>query len=70
MRWDQNGERLASSSIDGVVQVLDVGSGKVIYTGETEHQRKSFVIYLPIILIIYYRACYVNMLSLKRADKK
>ena len=36
VRWDHNGERLASTSDDGNVKVLDFASGRVTYTGKTE----------------------------------
>ena len=47
VRWDQNGERLASALLDdGTVKVLDFASGKVTYTGKTEDGSKPFVISL------------------------
>ena len=52
VRWDQNGERLASSSDDGTIKVLDFASGKITYTGETEDGSKSFVLKLTINLAI------------------
>ena len=46
-----NGERIASSSFDGTVKVLDLKSGKVTYTGKIDGS-KYVVICFIIDLII------------------
>ena len=51
VRWDLSGERLASTSYDGTVKVLDFASEKVIYAGKTEDRSKYFIVYLIIDLI-------------------
>ena len=71
MRWDRNGERIASTSSDGTAEVLDFASGKVSYTERTVDQSKSFVICLITNLFtnLLTRTGHVNMFSLKKAAK-
>ena len=40
VRWDSNGERLASASEDKTVKMIDLASEKVIYTGATSDSSK------------------------------
>ena len=68
VRWDQNGERLASAWSDKTVKVLDFASGKVTYTGKTVDESKTFIIYVLYLLFII-RFCHVNMFSVKKAVK-
>ena len=66
VRWHQNGERLASTCLDGTVKVLDFASGKVTYTGETVEGGKSFVVH-KFDLLLVIRTSHVNMFPLKKA---
>lgn len=43
MRWNNNGDMLASSSFDNSVKLIDLKAGKVIYKGTTPDSGKLFV---------------------------
>ena len=40
VRWDREGQRLASASRDGTVKIIDFASGKIFYTDATPDSSK------------------------------
>lgn len=42
MRWNPNGDMLASASTDNTVKLLDLKTGKILYSGTTSDQSKFF----------------------------
>ena len=40
MRWSPSGDKLASASDDKIVKLLDLKTGKVLYTGNTSDGSK------------------------------
>ena len=70
VRWDPSGKRLASSSYDKTVKVLDFASGKVTYSGKTVDKRKLSAIGAFIDLILFNRTCQVYMFPLEKATEK
>ena len=63
VRWNINGDQLASSSVDSSVNVIDFKTGKVIYT-DTTHDKGDYI--LPLIVL---RSCYVSVFYLKNKRK-
>lgn len=40
VRWKSNGDKLASSSKDGIINVLDFKTGETLFSGKTSDEGK------------------------------
>lgn len=67
VRWSPNGDMLASASHDTKVKLLDVKTGKVLYTGKTSDERR--IIRFEIQSHFIVRDGYLSLLHLKGLER-
>ena len=70
MRWSPRGDKLASTSYDKTVKLLDFKTGKVLYTGNTSDESKLSNSKYMIVIQKSYRRCLFSVLHLEKSETK
>ena len=70
VRWSPSGDKLASSSDDKTVKLLDFKTGKVLYTGNTSDGCKLSISKYMIVIQKLYRPSLFSVLHLDKHETK